>query len=74
MTDKMMILPSKDFSNIRLLSIPDDYQEQEAFRRVTGVIAKVEEENPEYTWDDIASELEASGFHQEDFQLGPVLD
>jgi len=69
-----MILPSPDFKKIRLLSIPEGYEKHEAFRKVTGLIAKVEEENTDYEWDDIISELEDCGFCQNDFQLGPVLD
>jgi len=74
MSNKLMILPSTKFDKIRLVCIPDDYEPHEAFRKVTGLIAKVEEDNPEYSWDDIASELEESGFHQQESQLGPVLD
>jgi len=69
-----MVLPSSNFDKVRLISIPEDYEYHEAFRKVTGLIAKAEEENPDFTWQDIAFELEDYGFFQEDFQLGPVLD
>lgn len=74
MTTNFMILPSADFKKVRLISVPDDYEAHEAFRKVTGLIAKVEENNPDYKWDDIISELEDNGFYEKDFQLGPVLD
>jgi hypothetical protein len=47
---------------------------EEVFRHLTGLIASVEENNPDYTWDDIAVELEDHGFHAVDFLLGPALD
>ncbi|NNF95594.1 MAG: hypothetical protein HKM94_01545, partial [Halobacteria archaeon] len=53
MSDRLMILPAKDASAIRLVRVPDDYEEHEVFRHVTGIIASVEEDNPAYTWDDI---------------------
>lgn len=71
---KHMILPSSNFDKIRLISIPDDYEIHEAYRKVTGLIAKIEEDNPDYNWDDILVELEDCGFCQEDYQLGPILD
>lgn len=74
MPDRLMILPSSDFNKIRLVSIPEDYETHEAFRKVTGLIAKVEEENPDYKWDDIACALEECGFQPADFQLGPAVD
>jgi len=74
MSTKLMILPSSEFNKVRLISIPDDYEYHEAFRKVTGLIAKAEEDNPDYNWQDIANELEDYGFYQKDFQLGPVLD
>lgn len=74
MADKVMILPSKEFNKIRLVTVPEDCENQEAFRKVTGLIAEAEENNPNYTWEDIASELEECGFHPKEFQLGPVLD
>lgn len=74
MSEKFMVLPSSDFNKVRLVSIPDDYEGHEAFRKVTGLIAKVEENNPDYSWEDIACELEECGFEQIDFLLGPVVD
>ncbi len=69
-----MILPAKDPTAIRLVRIPDDYEEHEVFRHVTGIIAQVEEENPAYSWDDIKNELEDRGFEPMTFILGPELD
>ena len=74
MSTKLMILPGQNANKTRLISIPDDYEPHEAFRKVTGLIAKVEETNPNYDWEDIVSELEDCGFYQQEFQLGPVLD
>lgn len=74
MSDKLMILPAKDHKAIRLVKIPNDYEEHEVFRHVVGLIAEVEEQNPDYNWDDISTILEDHGFEQVDFILGPALD
>lgn len=69
-----MILPSLDHNRIKLVKIPADYEEHEVFRHVTGIIAQVEESNPDYQWDDVLSALEDRGFENVDFIVGPALD
>ena len=71
MAKKYMLLPGKKIEESRLVKIPEHYDGLEAFRHTTGLIAGMEEENPDYTWDDIAEELEAHGFEIVDFILGP---
>lgn len=73
MSDKLMILPSKVSDKIRLVRIPDDYEEHEIYRRATGIIAGVEEKIPDYDWDDILEALEENGFNEVEFILGPEL-
>ena len=73
MSDNLMILPASEPANIRLVRIPDDFEQHEIYRYVTGLIAKVEED-PEYTWDDILELLEDRGFELVDFILGPSID
>jgi hypothetical protein len=73
MSDNLMILPAGEHEKIRLVQIPDDFEEHEAYRYVTGMIAKVEED-PEYTSEDIMDLLEDRGFMPVDFVLGPELD
>ena len=73
MTKNLMILPATEPQNIRLLQVPNDFEEHEAFRYVTGLIAKAEEESG-YDWDDILDLLEQKGFESVDFILGPQLD
>ena len=70
----LMILPAKDHAGIRLVRVPEDYERHEAFRHVTGPIAQVESDNPEYDWDDIAEALEGQGYELVEFLLGPELD
>ncbi len=70
----LMILPASDKTQIRLVRIPPDYRDREVHRHVTGLIAQVEEENPDCTWEDILERLEDHGFEAVDFQLGPSLD
>lgn len=74
MDTRLMILPAHDYEKVRLVRIPQDYEEHEVFRHVTGIIARVEEEDPDYTWEDVASALEDHGFEVVDFLLGPALD
>lgn len=74
MKSKLMILPASDARAIRLLRVPDDFEEHEVYRHVTGVIAQVEENNTDYDWEDIAAELEAHDFEIVEFILGPSLD
>ena len=73
MSDYLMVLPAREAANIRLIQIPDDFEQHEAFRYVTGLIAKAEE-NSDYTWDDILDLLEERGFESVEFVLGPSLD
>lgn len=74
MSNKLMILPARDYKSVRLVKVPDDYEEHELFRHVTGIISSVEEENPDYEWEDVALALEDHGFEMVDFILGPALD
>ena len=50
MVDKLMVLPSKDPKKIKIIKMPDDYEEHEVYRHVTGVIANIEELIPNYDW------------------------
>lgn len=74
MSETLMILPSRNHTDIRLVRIPDEFEEHEVFRHVTGIIAGVEEDKPDYRWEDIAAALEDHGFEPVDFILGPALD
>jgi len=73
MNKNLMILPALRQEDIRLVQIPEDIEEHEAYRYVTGLIAKAEE-NPDYDWDDIQDLLEERGFETVEFVLGPSLD
>jgi len=74
MNDTLMILSASDPEDIRLVRVPADYEPHEAYRHVTGLIAAVEEENPDYDWADIEAALEDNGFSNVEFVLGPSLD
>ncbi len=73
MSSKLMVLPSKEFGQIRLVQIPDDVAEQEAFQHATGIIAGVEEK-PGYGMEDIEDALEDHGFRLVEHLLGPEID
>lgn len=70
---RLMLLPAATPEGIKLVRIPDDYQPQDAFRHLTGLIAGVEGRHPECTWDDIQPVLEDQGFETVEFALGPSL-
>ncbi|MEW8015444.1 MAG: hypothetical protein B0D96_05215 [Candidatus Sedimenticola endophacoides] len=73
MSVRLMVLPGEDPANSRLLRIPEDMREQEAYRHVTGVIAAVQERNANCGWDEVMDALEEHGFEEEAFVLGPTL-
>lgn len=74
MSQRLMVLPSVDFNQIRVVSIPDDLDANEAYRFATGIIAQAEETNRNYSWDDISEALEGRGFVPVDIVIGPTLD
>ena len=73
MSNTLMILPASDAKAIRLVRVPDDFESHEAFRHVTGLIAAVEEQDPNCDQDDILAALEDHGFETVEFILGPSL-
>ncbi len=73
MSSKLMLLPSKDPQKIRLVRVPEDFEEHEIYRVATGVIASVEEQIPDYNWDDILEMLEEHGFSEVEFIPGPEI-
>ena len=73
MSETLMILPASDSKAIRLVRVPDDYESHEAFRHVTGLIAAVEELQPDCKADEIVDALEDHGFETVEFILGPTL-
>lgn len=74
MSETLMILPARDATRIRLVRIPSDFEQHEAFRHVTAIIGGLEETHPGYGWDELAEELEAQGFVPVEFVLGPELE
>lgn len=73
MSTSLMILPASDSESIRLVRLPEDFESHEAYRHVTGLIATIEEQQPDCSSDDILATLEDHGFEPVDFILGPVL-
>lgn len=71
MAEKLMLLPSSDPDQARLVVIPDDYEQHEAYRLVTGLIAGVEQQDMDYDWQDVADVLEERGFTPVECVLGP---
>ena len=73
MTEQLMLLPNKDFNNMLLVRVPDDFEGQEAFRRAVGIIAEIESLNKNYSLDDLINALEDHGFMPITFVLGPEI-
>ncbi|MES9844721.1 MAG: hypothetical protein ABW162_04945 [Candidatus Sedimenticola sp. PURPLELP] len=73
MTAKLMVLQSSDPDKTRLVRIPVDMEEHEAYRHATGVIASVQEENTDCSWEDVEDALDAHGFQAVEFVIGPAL-
>lgn len=74
MAERLMLLPSQNFDNIRLLRIPEDFGERDVVRHVTALIAEVQEGEEEWRCDDVMAALEDHGFSVVDYILGPALD
>ena len=74
MSVQYMILPAADPRDLRLLQIPPDFEQQEAYRRVTALLAAVQEADPQCSWEDMAQVLESQGFTPLAYVLGPSLD
>lgn len=72
--DKLMILPANDATGIRLVRIPDDVEQHEAYRHVVGLIAEVQEDNPGYELEDLLAVLDEHGYLPLEFTLGPHLN
>lgn len=73
MPSRIMVLPSKIFDHIRIVELPEDFDEHEVYRHITGIIAGVQEDNPDCTWEQVADALEDHGITPMDVILGPEL-
>ena len=71
MERRLMLLPAATAEQYRLLELPEDYEEHEAYRHVTGIIAAVEERGGSV--DEIIEALEGRGFVELKALLGPEL-
>jgi len=74
MSPRLMLLPAKKAEEMKIVSVPDDFDIRDAHRHATALIASVEEDDPDYDWDDIAIVLEEHGFEVQEFMFGPDLD
>ena len=74
MAERLMILPSKDVGQVRLVTVPEDMSSHEAYRYVTGLVAEIERTGEDQWVEDVLDLLEDHGFEGVDFTLGPPLD
>lgn len=74
MADNLMVLPANDFSKIKVVKVPDDISDRDALRNATALIASVQEDDSDSSWEDILLVLEDNGYLAVDFYLGPKLE
>ena len=74
MSARLMLLPSRDPEGSRVVTVPEDFEAHEAFRHLTGLIADVQEQDPDWSWEDLAEVLENHGFTPVECLVGPYLD
>ena len=74
MDELLMILPSRDPEKIRVVRVPSDFEEHEAYRHVTALIARIEDENPDYGVDEVTEILADHGFTPVRAIKGPEID
>jgi hypothetical protein len=74
MTERLMVLPSKDVGRLRLVTVPEDMSSHEAYRYVAGLIAEIDRTDEDHWVEDALDLLEDHGFESVDFLLGPPLD
>ena len=70
---KLMVFPSIKHDQIKLMKVPDDFEEHEAYRCATSVISELQESNKDCTWEDVEDVLEENGFVTVEHVLGPEL-
>lgn len=70
---RLMLLPATTGTEALLVQVPEDYEEHEAYRHVTGIIATIEESADENVIDDIVEALESHGFNRVEYLVGPSL-
>jgi hypothetical protein len=70
---KIMVFPSQEFDHIKLMQVPEDFEEHEAYRCATTLISELQENNPDCSWEDVEERLEESGFILLDGIIGPEL-
>ncbi len=73
MAKRIMVLPSKDVSQLRLVTVPEDLSPHEAYRHVTELVSEIPED-AEQRLDQLLESLEDHGFETLPFLLGPALD
>ena len=70
---KLMIFPSIEHDKIKLMKVPDDFEEHEAYRCATSLISDLQQSNSNCTWEDVEDVLEEHGFVTVEHVLGPEL-
>ncbi len=72
MSDKLIYLPASTPARCRVLQMPNDMEAHEAFRNITGIIARLEELG-ESDPDELDDAFESNGFKVMDLAIGPEL-
>ena len=74
MPGRLMVLPSNDPDRVRLVTVPQDMSDHEAYRYVTGLVSEVPREGEGDWIERVLDVLEDHGFESVAFVPGPPLD
>jgi len=74
MQDKFILLPAQRSEDARLLRIPSDVLERDAFRLVTALAAELEEDSGKDKMRELLERLTEKGFTEAHLVVGPQIN
>ena len=69
-----MLLPGKTPAESRVLRLPHDLDEQEAYRQVTAIVAGLRAARHDHSMEDVLEALAEHGFTPVELVVGPAPD
>lgn len=72
MSETFMLLPGRTPVEARVVRLPHDLEEQEAYRRVAGIMAELRRSNAGYSKEDLPEALAEHGFSPVELIVGPA--
>lgn len=73
MSETFMLLPGRTPAESRVVRLPHDLDEREAYRRVAGFLRALKETDPEHAAEDALEALAEHGFSPVELVVGPAL-